>query len=105
MITEKELIEAIDACHRVQNPTAPTCAKLASYYTILDHMKGPENETSYSYANKPTDVVSHDSGSEFFGLINGKPVDDVWDVLDEIMAVIQVTYPRLYKAIIRRLQY
>ena len=102
MITEKELLEAIDTCHRVQNPT---CAKLASYYTILDHMKGSENETSYSYANKPTGVVIHDSKSEFFGLINGRPVDDVWDVLDEIMAVIQVTYPRLYKAIIRRLQY
>ena len=98
MITEKDLHEAIAECHGQKNPNAATCAKLASYYTILDHMA-----PGYSYEAEPTEQVRYNSGSEFSRTIRGKEADTVLSIMDELMETLSVLSPRLYDATMRRL--
>lgn len=113
MITEKDLVEAIAECQGTRNPNAATCMKLASFYTILDHMKeGREEPTpelpAYSYAPPPMEPIEtsikYNSDTEFSWAISGKDPDDVWPIMDELMSVLQVTQPRLYDGVMRKLQ-
>lgn len=105
MITERDLQEAIAACHGVQNPSASTCAKLASYYTILDHVQQTEKPdvNMYSLSSTP-DTIQYSGQSDFSKLIHGQPMERVWSVIDEAMTVIQATHPRLYNGIINKLK-
>lgn len=106
MITEHDLKEAIAECQGVRKPNAAVCIKLASYYSILDHMKGdaPASPVSYSYAAPDVPgVVDYDSDSQFFRLANGKNVDRVWAVVDELMMVLQAINPKLYEGVLNKL--
>ncbi len=101
MIKEEDLQEAIAECQGVRNPNANTCMKLASYYTILDHTK--EEKPMYSYA--PPSISTVDTSfldSEFAKQIDGKPADDMWRLMDELMSTIQVINPRLYDGVMRK---
>lgn len=98
MITERELQEAIAECHEQRNPNASTCAKLASYYTILDHL-----EPAHSFASEPTEQVRYSSGSEFSDAIRGKDLKKVLSVMDDLMETVGVLSPRLYDATMRHL--
>lgn len=94
MITEKDLLDAIDECQQVQNPNANTCIKLAAFYTILQNMYGQE-EPSYSY--------SYQGSSDFSKAITGKDIDGVMAIVDEAMTAISVLQPRLYSAVLRKI--
>lgn len=101
MITEHDLKEAIAECQGVLNPNANTCIKLASYLTILEHMQ--EQASTYSYAPPAENVINYTSGTEFSETINGKNMNRVLEVIDEMMSVLQVTNPRLYDAVLYKL--
>lgn len=106
MITMREIDAAIDECHAVDHPTADTCRKLASYYIIKDHMG---DDTRYSYAPPPDAdqaerTVYIDSGTEFAKAIEGKGIDDIMPVMDELMTVLQAVNPRLYAGVMRKFQ-
>lgn len=106
MIKEDDLREAIAECEGVKNPNANTCLKLASYLTILDHQKAeePRRET-YSYAPPQTEelVDMSFSDSEFAEAVDGRHPEDMWRLMDELMATLQVINPRLYKSVMRKL--
>lgn len=102
MIAEKELYEAIAECQGQRNPNANTCIKLASYYTILDHMI-PEKVQSHSFAGNPTSIA-YSGDSEFAQIINGRDSDEVMAVMDELMDTLFVVNPRLYASVIRKLE-
>ena len=106
MITEKDLREAIAECQGTRNPNASTCMKLASFYTILDHMQEPPPVYSYSAPPESTTekIVEYSSGTEFSGVVNGMSMDRLLPVLDEAMTAIQVLNPRLYASILRKLE-
>lgn len=103
MITEDELQEAIAECQGVRNPNANTCIKLASYYTIQDHMDRAEEEPVYSYAPAPDAVDLSFSDSEFAQQANGKPAEDMWRLMDELMTTLQVINPHLYAGVMRKI--
>ena len=110
MITEKDLQEAIAECQGVRNPNANTAIKLAAFLTIQREMFGkPEtmlpSPDAYSYAASPVsnDTVRYEGDTEFSEVIGGKDVDKVIPVIDELMTVLQATYPRLYDAVIAKL--
>lgn len=108
MITEQDLQEAIAECEGQRNPTANTCIKLAAFYTIKQHMfpNGVDvaNLPSYSYSgSQDLKSIEYDSGTEFSGLINGRSVDDILPVIDDIMSTISVVNPKLYASAIRAL--
>lgn len=106
MITEKELHEAIAECQGTRNPDAKTCLKLASYYTILDHVKEPEQEIripQYSYASVP--VVEHyRSDTEFGEAISNLDEYETMAIMDELMSALSVVEPRLYASVLRKLK-
>lgn len=101
MITEKDLHEAIAECQGVRNPNASTCIKLASFYTILDHIAEKEEFRGYSYA--PGDGVDYDGQSDFAMAIRGKDSHEAWALMDELMQILQATNPALYNGVMRRI--
>ena len=106
MITENDLLEAIAECQGQRNPNANTCIKLAAYYTILDHITGkaenvaPVEVPSYSYAAAPT----YKSDSDFYKLASDLDYDSVMRVIDELMTTLSAVQPRLYDAVMRKLE-
>lgn len=106
MIKKDDLLEAIAECQGVRNPNATTALKLASYYTILDHMeeKAEPVQTSYSYAAPSEGIIDYDGESDFAQAVYGKQQETVLKVMDELMDILQATNERLYDVVMRRLQ-
>ena len=111
MIKEQDLLEAIAECQGQRNPTANTCIKLASYYTILEHLKEDGKKVdnviaevpAYSFAERPAGKIEYDSTTEFGQTIKGKDQDFVLGIMDELMATLQEMIPRLYNGVLSRL--
>lgn len=104
MIREEELLEAIAECQGQRNPNASTCMKLASYYTILDHMKEEPKVSeipTYSFAAPPE--VHYESDTEFGRKVATMDINDVLAVMDELMTTLMVVNPRLYAGVMRKL--
>ena len=114
MITEQDLQEAIAECQGVRNPNASTCLKLAAFLTIQRELFGQEQLAdsgkivpAYSYAAEPREQVEtlyFDGDSDFSRAIDGRRQDEVLPVIDELMAVLQATNPRLYAGVMRKLE-
>ena len=91
MITEQELHEAIAECQGQRNPNANTCIKLASFYTILDHMAEKPSYSempNYSFANETENTVKYQSGTEFADAVYGKDVNEIMGIMDELMSTL-----------------
>lgn len=107
MITEQDILEGIAECQGQRNPNSSTCMKLASFYTILDHMRGNMEEkpvvtNAYSFDANIEPVV-YDSDSDFGRAIKGKDEAFVYGVIEELMETLHEMIPRLYDGVIRRL--
>lgn len=109
MITKQDLQEAIAECQGQRNPNANTCIKLAAYFILLDHMADDTPER-YSYSSAPSIAqpvvpsVEYWSDSDFGRAVNGKSVEDVLPLVDELMQTIQVLQPKIYDAVLRKLE-
>ena len=96
MITHRELVNCISECENAQ-PSYQNCEKLATFYTIFDHL--------YTDSEKKLEQQVDDYGqSEFLQAIKGKSTDEMWLVMDELMDALQITNPRLYESVRRRLR-
>lgn len=108
MITEKDLAEAIAECQGERYPSVNTCIKLAAFLTIRRELFGEEKEAGplpgFAYASEPKTTIVNESGSEFAEAINGRPQEEVWPLLDEMMDTIRAIHPRLYNAVMSRLR-
>lgn len=112
MITKQDLLEAIAECQGTRSPNANTAIKLAAFYTILDHMEEDRQSADqatdrnsfagYSFASPG--AVQFSGQSEFARAVNGKPQEDVWPVIDELMALVKSMNERLYNGVMRKLQ-
>lgn len=107
MITKQELQQAISECQGQRNPTAQTCIKLAAYYTILEHTQDDEPHETYSFASAPVDVpagnISYNGDSDFSKAVQGKPIDEVIELIEELVLTLQIANPKLYDAFMRKL--
>lgn len=103
MITEKDLQEAIAECQGQRNPNANTCIKLAAFLTIQREMFGERQEIAPTYSFSPA-PISYQSESEFSYLIDGRNIEDVMPLLDELLDAIKVINPRLYDGFLRKLR-
>lgn len=107
MITEKDLKEAIAECEGERKPNANTCIKLAAFYTILNNMYGnPEIPNNYSMAAAPSDGsddMDYLTDSEFSQVIADIGIHKAFPIIDELMATLSVLNPKLYDAVMRKL--
>lgn len=114
MITLEDLQSAIAECQGEREPNANTCIKLAAFLTIKAHLYGAEKPdisgavypaVSYTAAHNGAEsgAISAVSESEFSEAIDGKPVSEVMQVMDDLMQAVAVLNPRLYAATIRKL--
>ena len=109
MITEADLKQAIAECQAERNPNAHTAVKMAAFYTLLDHLDPERPEQivpAYSFAAgpEPDNTIIYDSGTEFAQVIDGKQPHDVWPIIDELMEVLRNLHPRLYNAVLRKIE-
>lgn len=107
MITEKDLQEAILECEGQRNPNASTCLKLAAFYTIRNEMFGKKTDPimpAYSYSSPAIEeTVDYDGDSEFARRIDGKDAYEMWTIMDELMNTLSIVEPKLYEAVLRKL--
>ena len=115
MIYEKDLDDSIARYMGEPEPSINTCIKLASCLTVKRELFGEPEQLSdsrqlpeYSFAAEPVEPVDthirYTSDTDFSRAIDGKDPADVWPILDELMAAVQIQLPRLYDNIISRLQ-
>lgn len=106
MIRKDDLEAAIAECYGDPNPNANTCIKLAAFYTIRRELF-PDAEQEmpvYSYAAEPAPQTVHiDSETEFAQAVEGLPLNDVWGIVDELVQTVQVLQPRVYAAVLRKI--
>lgn len=116
MIRLEDLDEAIAECQGQRDPNANTCIKLAAFYTIKKEMFGdtpttyqPSPDRGYSASagpvnQQPETYIDYDSGTEFARAIDGKDAYSVWEVMDELVSVLQATNPRLFDGVMRKIE-
>ena len=106
MITKHDLDCAIAECQGDPNPNAQTCLKLASYYTINEHLFGERTrmrEPEPSGYSTAADKITYSGDSEFAKAIRGKDVNEIMPLIDELMQTVSVLIPGLYKSVLRKL--
>lgn len=103
MFTEAELIDAINELeggrHSIQN-----CERLAAVYTVLDHLDADLNHISRAGYSNDSGLIRTSGGSEFLNIVNGKSIDDVLSLVDELTEAVDVLNPRLYTNFITKLR-
>jgi hypothetical protein len=116
LIKLEDLEEAIAECQGQREPNANTCIKLAAFYTIKREMFGdnapidpsaPDRGYSASAGpvnQQPETYVDFDSGTEFSRAIDGRDAYAAWEIMDELLSVLQATNPRLYDGVMRKIE-
>lgn len=101
MITRRELDGAIRECENA--PTSyQNCEKLATFYTILDHITEEPQEIEHSY--DPPQGIEKYGDSDFLQAIVGRDTAEIMAVMDELMETILITNPRLYQGVMRKIK-
>ncbi len=105
MITETELLEAIRECENAPS-SYQNCERLAVFYSLRDKLYGkPEEQQPAAQEQTAEFMLQTDkSGSEFMRAISGKDWTSLLAILDELMDTIKILQPRLYDAVMRKLQ-
>ena len=115
MITEKDVLNAIDEC--MQDPiTGNKRAALAQLFIIHDHLFGePTREREVqqpmpmqSYSALPMEqveiYVETKGDSEFLKVVNGRKAERVWKLMDELVEAVKILHPRMYATFIDKVQ-
>lgn len=101
MITIRELDGAIRECENA--PTSyQNCEKLATFYTIRDHIVEEPHEVEHSY--DPPQGIEDYGDSDFLQAIKGRNTAEIMAVMDELMETILITNPRLYQGVMRKIK-
>ena len=91
------------------------CERLAMLYIVRDRLKNKTDGIGDSYRTKqpenpPTklessQIVKLPDSSDFFKAINGKNIESVWKIMDELMTdTLRIIQPRLYDSVIQKLK-
>lgn len=97
MLTQREVLNAIAECEKNTRDYAD-CQKLATFYTILDHMTAVPTQTVTE------NVVGEYGDSEFLQAVAGLDCSAVWSVIDELASTVKVLNPPLYAGVMRKIK-
>ncbi len=91
-MTNSEIIDGEIKDLESQKINYAIAQKLAWLYILKDHSGGP-----------PLPGTNlQNAESDFLQKVRGKSTD-IWNVIDELMTTLQITNPRLYDSVIRKL--
>jgi hypothetical protein len=99
MVTRSDIENAIE---KLNNSPADyqTCDKLATFYTLLDHIDSKDNpKTNYITEN----IIGDYGESDFLKKVRGKSSEYVWGIINELMETIEVLNQRLYESVMRKM--
>ena len=104
MIDRQELEQAIAEIERLPS-SYQNCEKLSVLYTVYNQLYGEKypQEIINQYSEMKPPEMKFDGNSEFIQLINQKGIEQSFKVITELIDVIQVTNPRLYAGVMRKL--
>ena len=116
MITEREVLNAIDEC--MQDPiTGNKRAALAQLFIIHDHLFGEPTLAKevqqmpmpmQSYSAPPMEqveiYVETNGDSEFLKAVDGRKAERVWKLMDELVEAVKILHPRMYTTFIDKVQ-
>ena len=97
MLSKKELETAIVECENGSS-NYQNCEKLATLYTIYDHLY---RETR-TIAQEET-IIGDYGVSDFLMCVRGQKPERVWEVIDELMSTLRATNLRLYEGVMRKI--
>lgn len=96
MLSKREIEQAIQDLETSAS-TYQNCERLASLYTVYDHMYGKAK------LEMLTEIEVGDHGvSDFLQMVRGMKADDAWHIMDELVSAVQITNPRLYDSVMRK---
>ena len=112
MITEKDVLNAIDEC--MQDPiTGNKRAALAQLFIIHDHLFGEPTRAQevtqmpmpmQSYSAPPMEqveiYVETNGDSEFLKAVNDKKADRAWQLMNELVEAVRILHPNMYTSFI-----
>ena len=100
MLSRAEMESAIREYEDSQ-PSYQNCERLATLYTLYDHLYSNRQEVVPRYVDEET--VGEYGESDFFQAITGKEAAQVWQVVGELVDAVSVLNPRLYTAMMEKL--
>lgn len=98
MLSKKEIERAIAECEN-GNSSYQNCEKLATLYTIYDHLYSREEPMT---ATREEIVIGDHGVSDFLNEIRDQDAGRMWGIMDELMDALKVTNPRLYDGVMRK---
>lgn len=104
MITAEKLHSEIEQL-KAAPMTGDNCSSLASLLIIKEHLFKDEHHNSHSVAiNEPQAILNDkpitvytENANPFIKAINGKEMEQLIPIFDELMSSVKVLYPKLYQ--------
>jgi hypothetical protein len=102
MFNKAELLDAIEELE-MSPATYQNAEKLATFYLLYEHLY-TRQEPQQRVETVQEIMIDEHGTSEFLQAAEGKPADEIWPILDELMTAVQALQPRLYNAMIQKLK-
>lgn len=104
MLDAHEIDHAI-AQLEYEESSYPAYRNLAALYTIRDHMQRTMEPVyePMEYSESPAPTMELYGDSDFLRAVAGKDPAAVWGIIDDLMDTLQVSFPRAYDGIMRKL--
>ena len=107
MLDKQEVHSEIEALENKENHSAAVIARLASLYTIRDHLDAGDQTYDLSYsraASSEQTQIGLYGGSDFLQALAGKDSATAWAVMDELMDTLKVVNIRVYNSVLRKIR-
>lgn len=99
MFTKRELLNAIAECE-TGSSSYQNCQKLTTLYSIYDHLYSEPVVMQETVQEVKIDDYGN---SDFLQAVKNKSSEDVWLIMDELMETVKALQPKLYEAVLRKL--
>ena len=100
MVSERELLDAIEQCEK-DPVTYASIEKLANLYTVHNFLYGDPVPTRTTKEVEKT--IGRYGDSEFLKGVAGHNSETAWAIMDELMELLQTLAPNLYAGVLRKL--
>lgn len=101
MFTKSELLDIMEELENSPK-TFQNIQKLATFYSIYDHLYGGNIMPVQETVRK--EVVDDYGDTDFLQAVAGADAREVFMIMDEMVTVIQTLQPRLYEASLQKLR-